>query len=265
VPNDLTGRVALVTGAGAGIGQEIARCLAAAGANVAVNDIDPERAARTVALVHASGGEASAHAGDVIAPGGADALIAAIVAEHGALQIAVNNVGMMGGRRAAPFLEMSAADARTILERNLIATYVCCLAEGDAMRSGGGVILNVTSGEASRPSPMLAAYGAAKAAIDHLTRTLAVELGPLGIRVNALAPGTTYTEEVAAVITPEAFEARGRGNPLGHAARPEELGHLAVFLASDGASAITGQIIHADCGAGLGSAPTGARPTEPNG
>lgn len=257
---DLSDRIALVTGAGAGIGREIARCLADAGAHVAVNDIDPVRADGTVALVRSLGGSASAHTGDVIAPGAAAAVVAGIVAERGALHIAVNNVGMMGGRRAAAFLDSSEDDARSIVERNLFATFACCLAEAHAMHAGG-VILNVTSGEASRPSPMLAAYGAAKAAIDHLTRTLAVELGPHGIRVNAMAPGTTYTDEVAAVISPEAFAERGRSNPLGHPARPDELGHLAVFLASDAASAITGQVIHADCGAGLGSAPTGARPT----
>ena len=192
--------------------------------------------------------------------GGADSLVAEVVAEHGALHIAVNNVGMMGGRQARSFLDTPADDARGIVERNLLATYLCCLAEAQRMQQGG-VILNVSSGEATRPSPMIAAYGAAKAGIDHLSRTLAVELGPLGIRVNAMAPGTTYTEEVAAVITPEGFAERGRSNPLGHPARPDELGRLAVFLASDLASAITGEIIHADCGAGLGSSPTGARPT----
>jgi NAD(P)-dependent dehydrogenase (short-subunit alcohol dehydrogenase family) len=257
---DLSGRIALVTGAGAGIGREIARCLAAAGAHVAVNDIDAERAGSTVAAVHDAGGQASVHAADVVAPGGADGLVAGVIADHGALDIAVNNVGMMGGRRATSFLDTTADDARSIIERNLLATYLCCLAE--AGRIGpGGVILNVSSGEATRPSPMIAAYGAAKAGIDHLTRTLAVELGPRGIRVNAMAPGTTYTEEVAAVITPEGFAERGRSNPLGHPARPDELGRLAVFLASDLASAITGEIVHADCGAGLGSTPTGARPT----
>ena len=257
---DLSGSVALVTGAGAGIGREIARCLAEAGAHVAVNDITGERAEATAEAIRAAGGSASAHAADVVSAGGADALVAGVVAEHGALHIAVNNVGMMGGRTAQPFLEQTADDARGIIERNLLATYLSCLAEARSM-TNGGVILNVSSGEATRPSPMIAAYGAAKAGIDHLTRTLAVELGPRGVRVNAMAPGTTYTEEVAAVITPEGFAERGRSNPLGHPARPDELGRMAVFLASDLASAITGEILHADCGAGLGSSPTGARPT----
>ena len=149
---------------------------------MAVNDITGERAEATAEAIRAAGGTATAHAADVVSAGGADALVAGVVAEHGALHIAVNNVGMMGGRTAQPFLEQTADDARGIIERNLLATYLSCLAEARSM-TNGGVILNVSSGEATRPSPMIAAYGAAKAGIDHLTRTLAVELGPRGVRV----------------------------------------------------------------------------------
>lgn len=130
------------------------------------------------------------------------------------------------------------------------------------MAGRGGVILNVTSGEAGRPSPLLAAYGAAKAAINHLTATLAVELGPHGIRVNAMAPGTVYTEQVRAVVSVERFAEIGSRYPLGRSCTPDDLGRLAVFLASDLAAAVTGQVIAADNGAALGSAPTGARPTD---
>ena len=122
------------------------------------------------------------------------------------------------------------------------------------------MILNVTSGEAGRPSPLIAAYGAAKAAISHLTVTLAAELGPLGIRVNAMAPGTVYTEHVRAVVSPDAYAAIGASNPLGRDCTPDDLGQLAVFLASDLAASVTGQIVAADNGAALGRSASGARP-----
>jgi NAD(P)-dependent dehydrogenase (short-subunit alcohol dehydrogenase family) len=265
---DLTGQVAFVTGAGAGIGRAIAQRLAEAGAFVAVNDIDPGRAGTVVSELQAGGLRAEAAVVDVRDDVAVGAAIAGIVAAHGHLDIAVNNVGMTGGVVAAPFLETSIAAAAAVIQRNLLATYVCCHAEAAAMAGRGGVILNVTSGEAGRPSPLIAAYGAAKAAVSHLTQTLAVELGPLGIRVNAMAPGTVYTEQVQAVVSAEAFAAIGAGYPLGRSCTPDDLGRLAVFLASDLASSITGQIVAADNGAALGRAPSGARPTvaaEPSG
>lgn len=261
---DLSGRTALVTGAGAGIGRAIASCLAAAGASVAVNDIDPRRATGTVDALRAAGHEATAAVADVRIADQVDTMVGSVVDRFGRLDIAVNNVGMMGGLVARPFLEMSIDDARTVIERNLLATYLCCRVEATTLAAtGGGLILNVTSGEASRPSPLIAAYGAAKAAISHLTGTLAVELGPYGIRVNAMAPGSTYTEEVAAVIAPDSFAAIGASTPLRRSSELDDLGHLAVFLASPGAVAITGQVINADNGAGLARAPIGARPTQP--
>ena len=258
---DLTGRAAFVTGAGAGIGRAIATRLAEAGAVVAVNDIDAGRADQVAAELRGSGLRAEPAVADVRDRAAVAAVIDAIVSTHGHLDIAVNNVGMTGGVIAAPFLDTPIDDAAAVIERNLLATYLCCHAEAAAMAGRGGVILNVTSGEAGRPSPMIAAYGAAKAAISHLTLTLAVELGPLGIRVNAMAPGTVYTEQVQAVVSPEAFAAIGAGYPLGRSCTPDDLGRLAVFLASHLAESITGQIVAADNGAALGRAPTGARPT----
>ena len=117
--------------------------------------------------------------------------------------------------------------------------------------NGGGVILNVTSGETTRPAPFMAAYGAAKAAINHLTQTMAVELGPLGIRVVAIAPGTTLTETVRDAFDEEHVAALVAATPLRRMTEPEELGRLAVFLTSDLARCITGQLILADAGAHL--------------
>jgi NAD(P)-dependent dehydrogenase (short-subunit alcohol dehydrogenase family) len=258
---DLTGRVAFVTGAGAGIGRAIAARLAEAGAHVAVNDISAERAEAVAVELRDAGLRAEAAVADVRDEAAVGDVINGLVGTHGHLDIAVNNVGMTGGVIAAPFLDTSIADAAAVIERNLVATYLCCRVEAAAMAGRGGVILNVTSGEAGRPSPLIAAYGAAKAAISHLTATLAVELGPHGIRVNAMAPGTVYTEQVQAVVSPDAFAAIGARYPLGRSCTPDDLGRLAVFLASDLAAAVTGQVVAADNGAALGGAPTGARPT----
>jgi len=115
----------------------------------------------------------------------------------------------------------------------------------------GGVIVFVSSGETTRPSPQMATYAAAKAGINHLTTSLAVELGPLGIRVLAVAPGTTDTETVAAALSRQQLDAMAAANPLPHRVRHDELARLVVFLASDLARAITGQLILADSGAFL--------------
>jgi 7-alpha-hydroxysteroid dehydrogenase len=250
----LDGSAALVTGAGAGIGREIAVWLARAGCRVGVNDIDARRAATTVAAIEADGGTALATPGDVRVADDVVTMIGRIADDFGGLDIAVNNVGMMAGRVPAPFVDGSLDDAWVVIEQNLHATYRCCHAEAQRFdRQGrGGVIINVASGEATRPAVGLASYGAAKAAIVHLTRTLATELGPRGVRVNAVAPGTTYTRDVEAALGPELFDAISMSTPLQRVCEPDELARLCVFLASGLARCITGQFILADAGAHLG-------------
>jgi len=253
----LDGSVALVTGAGAGIGQQIAQWLARAGAAVAVNDIDGARAQATTEAIEAAGGRAVAVVADVSDPAQAAELGRRVVSSLGRLDIAVNNVGMTAGRRARPFVATPVADAMAIIGQNLHATYQCCLAEAEVLvaQGEGGTIINVSSGETTRPSSGLASYGAAKAGINHLTMTLAAELGPRGIRVNAIAPGTTFTEEIRAVIGAEQFAAISASTPLQRVCDPDELARLTVFLASDLSRCITGQLILADAGAHLGRLP----------
>jgi NAD(P)-dependent dehydrogenase (short-subunit alcohol dehydrogenase family) len=177
-----------------------------------------------------------------------------MVSGAGPLDVAVNNVGMTAGRAAAPFVTTKVEDAWAVVEQNLRSTYQCCQAEAAVLRPGG-VILNVSSGETTRPAVGLAAYGAAKAGINHLTTTLAAELGPSGIRVNAIAPGTTLTASVRAAMGEEGFAAISASTPLGRECEPDELGRLSVFLASDLARCITGQFFLADAGAHLGRLP----------
>ena len=142
---------------------------------------------------------------------------------------------------------------RSVTEQNLIVTALSGRAEARVMiaQGRGGAILNVSSGETTRPAPFMAAYGAAKAAINHLTQTMAVELGPHGIRVNAMAPGTTLTEQVRAAFDDAHVEALVQATPLHRMTEPEELGRMAVWLASDLARCTTGQFFLADAGAFL--------------
>jgi NAD(P)-dependent dehydrogenase (short-subunit alcohol dehydrogenase family) len=248
---DHTGRGALVTGSGAGIGREIARWLARAGAGVVVHDIRADKAEAVVEEIRAEGG--TAHA--VIADARDDAALQHLVDESvrllGRLDIAVNNVGMLPpGRGVLPYTEMDGAYWRDVVDQNLIVTALAGAAQARAMTEGG-VIVNVSSGETTRPSPYNSAYAAAKAAISHLTTSMAVELGPLGIRVVAVAPGTTITEKVAEVYDDAHVAAIVESTPLRRMVEHDELARLTVFLTSDLARCITGQLILADAGAHL--------------
>lgn len=246
-------RTALVTGAGAGIGREIARWLARAGAAVAVNDIRPDNAAAVVGEIEAEGGRAISVVADCRDDDAVDAMVADVVDRLGGLDIAVNNIGMIPpGRTPKPFVQYRGDDWRDIVDQNLTLAALCGRAEAEAMLAGdGGVILFVTSGETTRPSPYNSIYAAAKAAINHLVTSMAVELGPSGVRVNAMAPGTTRTETVAAAFTDERMAQIAESTPLRRSVEHDELARLATFLTSDMARCITGQFILADAGAFL--------------
>ncbi|MEM9468144.1 MAG: SDR family oxidoreductase, partial [Actinomycetota bacterium] len=242
----------LVTGAGAGIGREIARWLARAGAHVVVNDVRGDHADSVVAEIVDDGGSARAHVADLRDDAAIDAMVADIVERHDRLDIAVNNIGMYPpGRTPKPFTDGRGDDYRDIVDQNLVLAALCGRAEAEAMNRTGGVILFVSSGETTRPAPFTSIYAAAKAALNHLVTSMAVELGPSGIRVLAMAPGTTRTEMVAAAYTEERFAEIAESTPLRYAVEHDELARLAVFLTSDLARAITGQLVLADAGAFL--------------
>jgi NAD(P)-dependent dehydrogenase (short-subunit alcohol dehydrogenase family) len=257
----LGGKRALVTGAGVGIGQGIARWLAAAGCDVMLVDRDEAWLAEGAAAVTAAAVDDGATpfarvataALDLRAPGGPVAAVAATVAALGGLDIAVNNVGSLAGRAPAEFLDCDEAYLRDVGDQNLMVTMLGCHAQAAEMvRTGtAGVIVNVSSGETTRPSVRMASYGAAKSAINHLTSTLAVELAPHGIRVVAVAPGTTLSPVVRDALTDEQVELLLAAHPLGRLGEPDDLGRLVVALASDLGRAVTGTLVFGDNGAQL--------------
>lgn len=249
----LGGKHALVTGAGVGIGRGIALWLAKAGCDVALADKDEaslDEAAREVA---AEGTHVTSLVADVRDPELVRALVDDAVRELGSLDVAVNNVGSLGGRPTTPFLDADDEYVRDVIEQNLFVTAWCCRAEAAAMVGSGtsGVIINVSSGESTRPSVNLAPYGAAKAAINHLTSTLAIELAPHGIRVVAVAPGTTLTPVVRAALDDVTIETLVAAHPLGRLTEPEDLARVVVAVASDLGRAITGSVVFGDNGAHL--------------
>ena len=218
-----------------------------------INDLIPERAESVAQEIRDEGGIAHAVAADCRDDAAVDHLIMESFNLMNGLSIAINNVGMLPPSRGLkPFIEYRGDDWRDIIDQNLTLSALCGRAEAELMvKNGGGVIMFVTSGETTRPSPYNSAYAASKAAINHLVSSMAVELGPSGIRVVAIAPGTTLTETVAAAFTEERVEQIVASTPLRKMVEHDELGRLATFLASDLARCITGQFLIADAGAFL--------------
>ncbi len=247
----LDGSVALVTGAGIGIGRAVAQWLAAAGCTVALVDRDRDLLAETAGSL--GGPRALSIAADLRNPSEVRDTVARTAAELGGLDVAVNNVGSLAGLTPARFVDQDDAYVHEVVAQNLLVTAACCRAEAATMVTAGrgGVILNVSSGESTRPALRLAAYGAAKAAINHLTQTLAVELGEHGVRVNAVAPGTTLTPTVRAALRDDYLDALVESIPLGRLNEPDDLARLVVALASDLGRGVTGQLLLADNGAHL--------------
>jgi NAD(P)-dependent dehydrogenase (short-subunit alcohol dehydrogenase family) len=190
---------------------------------------------------------------DVREPAAVRDLVARVIGELGGLDVAVNNVGSLAGRAPDAFLALDDDALHDIVEQNLFVTMWSCHAVARAMVAAGteGVIVNVSSGETSRAAVRMAPYGAAKAAINHLTETLAVELAPHGIRVLAVAPGTTLTPVVKAALSDETVEQLVAAHPLGRLGEPDDLGRLVVALASDLGRSVTGQLVFGDNGAQL--------------
>jgi NAD(P)-dependent dehydrogenase (short-subunit alcohol dehydrogenase family) len=246
-PGLLAGRTSVVTGGGTGLGAAIAGAYAGLGARVAVLSRRPEHVERSAAKITAAGGEALAVTCDVRDPDQVAAAVDQVLATFGGVDILVN---CAAGNFVCPAADLSPNGWRTVVDIDLGGTFLCSRAVVGPMRErGGGVILNITASFTDAHSEGMAHAGAAKAGIEHLSRTLAKEWGPLGIRVNSLAPGPFVTAGSAEMLGgTQAFDAMAATLPLRRAGTHAELAAAAVFLVCDAASYITGATIRVDGG-----------------
>jgi len=245
---DLTGRKAFVTGASRGIGRVIAVALAQAGADVAIAARGQDGLAETAGQITALGRKAFVFPLDVTRAEDVTAAVREAIRLLGHLDIVVNNAG--GTNFTVPFLDMRIAGWEKVMRLNVdAAVYVCQAAGPHLLERGRGSVINVASVAGMLGTPGLVPYGASKAAVVSVTRTLAVEWGAAGVRVNALCPGWTATELNRNLWGgPDGGRATIANVPLGRWARAEEMAGPAVFLASDASSFMTGQVLVVDGG-----------------
>lgn len=244
----LKDKVALVTGAAAGIGLACAEAFAREGAKVVLSDVAVERGEAAAEKIQAAGGEALFVACDVGDKAQVDALVAAAVAAYGGLDIAVANAGIV---QASDFLDLTEEDFDRVLRVNLKGVFLTgqAAARQMAKQGRGGSIINMSSINAVLAIPTITPYVVAKGGVNQLTKAMALALIDKGIRVNGIGPGSIRTEVFASVADDPA-KMRGvlSRTPAGRVGEPEEIASVAVFLASDDASYFVGQTLYPDGG-----------------
>ena len=243
----LEGKIAVVTGAARGIGAACARRLAAEGASVVLADILEEKGEETAQAIRDDGGSAAFIPCDTGDGPQAHALIEEAVSRHGRIDVLVNNAGIF---IIADFLDVTEEDFDLVLRVNLKGYFLVGQAAARHMAAAGsGSIINMSSVNAVVAIDSIAPYVVSKGGVNQLTSVMALALAPKGVRVNAIGPGTILTEMSGAMMTDEAARRRILSRtPMGRVGQPEEIAGIAVFLASDDSSYVTGQVIYADGG-----------------
>ncbi len=264
-PYDLTGQVAVVTGAAQGLGLAIAEKLARCGASVVIGDVQQQKGQAAADSLRQAGLAADAARLDVTDSAGVDQFFDGIKSRTGRLDILVNSAGI--GQTVAPMTQLTDAEWQRVIDITLTGTFCCCRAAGRIMEQmESGSIVNLASINGQNPAALVAAYNVAKAGVISLTRSLALELAAYGVRVNAVSPGPVYTEfnrnlmaqrcKSLNITEDEMIEKIRVAVPLGRWGEPTDIASAVAFLCSNEASWMTGEILRVSGGLeGVSAAP----------